>query len=99
MKRVLKKDGVICLVENDIGGKFEIIRDRYPNTDRTQEYNNWIESQEFVCADKFETFFKFQNKNEAQKIFANIWGSQTEEKIQSEMIKHNIIIYKYQNKN
>ena len=99
MKRVLKKDGVIFLVENDIGGEFEIIRDRYPDIKRTQDYNNWIESKEFICADKFETYFKFQNKNEAKKVFSNIWGSQTEEKIKSEIIKHNIVVYKYQNRN
>lgn len=99
MERVLKKDGVIFLVENDIGGEFEIIRNRYPNIKRTQDYNNWIESKEFICVDKFETYFKFENKEQAKKVFGNIWGSQTEEKIQSKIIKHNIIIYKYRNKN
>lgn len=99
MKRVLKKDGVIFLVENDIGGEFEIIRNRYPNIKRTQDYNNWIESKAFICADKFETYFKFENKEQAKKVFGNIWGSKTEEKIQSKIIKHNIIIYKYRNKN
>ena len=95
MKRVLKKDGVIFLVENDIGGEFEIIRNRYPNIKRTQDYNNWIESKQFICADKFETYFKFDNKAQAKKIFGNIWGSQTKEKIQSEIINQNIVIYKY----
>ena len=36
MKRVLKHDGNIYLVENDIGGEFEEIRNRYPDIKRTK---------------------------------------------------------------
>lgn len=95
MKRVLKKDGVIFLVENDIGGEFETFRNRYPDIKRTQEYNNWIESKEFICADKFETYFKFDNKEQAKKIFGNIWGEKIGCNVKDNLIEQNIIIYKY----
>lgn len=95
MKRVLKKDGNIYLVENDIGGEFEKIRNRYPNIKKTKEYNNWIEIKGFICLDKFETYFKFENKEQAKKVFGNIWGSKIEEKIQNKIIKQNIVIYNY----
>lgn len=96
MKRVLKKDGVIFLVENDIGGEFEIIRNRYPDIKRTQDYNNWIESKAFICANKFETYFKFDNKKQAQEIFGNIWGKDVGNKIESEKIIQKVVIYKYE---
>lgn len=95
MKRVLKKDGNIYLVENDIGGEFEEIRNRYPNIKRTKDYNDWIESNGFVCDNKFETFFKFNDKEQAKNVFTNIWGKEIGNKIESDVIKQNIIIYKY----
>lgn len=95
MKRVLKKDGNIYLVENDIGGEFEEIRNRYPNIKKTKEYNDWIESNDFICNNRFETHFKFDNKNQAQDVFSNIWGNEIGNKVNSNIIKQNIIIYKY----
>lgn len=95
MKRVLKKDGNIYLVENDIGGKFEEIRNRYPDIRRTKDYNNWIENNGFVCESKFETFFKFKDKEQAKNVFTHIWGKEIGNKIESDVIKQNIIIYKY----
>lgn len=96
MKRVLKKDGVIFLVENDIGGEFETFRNRYPDIKRTQDYNNWIESKEFICANKFETYFKFDNTDQAKEVFSNIWGTETGNKVKNNIIKQNVIIYKFQ---
>ncbi len=95
MKRVLKHDGNIYLVENDIGGEFEEIRNRYPNIKRTKDYNDWIESKGFICYDKFETYFKFKDKKQAKKIFNNIWGEEVVgNKVKSNIIKQKIIIYK-----
>lgn len=95
MKRVLKKDDSIYLVENDIGGEFEEIRNRYPDITRTKEYNDWIESHGFICNNKFETYFKFDNENQAKNVFANIWGNEIGNKVNSNIIKQNIVIYKY----
>lgn len=95
MKRVLKEDGNIYLVENDIGGEFEEIRNRYPNIKKTKEYNDWIESNDFICNNRFETYFKFDNKNQAQNVLSNIWGNEIGNKVNSNIIKQNIIIYKH----
>jgi len=94
MKRVLKKDGNIYLVENDIGGEFEEIRNRYPDIKRTKEYNDWIENHGFSCENRSETYFKFKDKEQAKKVFTNIWGEKIGNKVNSDIIKQNIIIYK-----
>lgn len=94
MKRVLKKDGNIYLVENDIGGEFEEIRNRYPNIKKTKDYNDWIESKGFTSYKQFETYFNFKNREQAIDVFTNIWGEQVKDKIKSEIIKQNIVIYK-----
>lgn len=93
-KRVLKKDRNIYLVENDIGGEFEEIRNRYPNIKRTKDYNDWIESNGFTSYKQFETYFNFKNREQAIDVFTNIWGEQVKDKIKSEIIKQNIVIYK-----
>lgn len=95
MRRVLKGNGSIYLVENDTGGEFEKIRNRYPNIQRTKEYNDWIEGNGFSCYNKFETYFKFNDKDQAKNVFSNIWGNETGDKVNKEIIKQNIIIYKY----
>ena len=95
MKRVLKNDGNIYLVENDIGGEFEEIRNRYPDIKRTKGYNDWIENHGFVCENRFETYFKFKDKEQAKKIFTNIWGEEIGNKVNNDIIKQNIIIYKF----
>lgn len=94
MKRVVKKDGSIYLVENDIGGEFEAIRDRYPDVTETKEYNDWLENYGFVCNSKFETFFEFENINQAKRVFSDIFGTEVGNKIKNNTIKHNVIIYK-----
>lgn len=93
MNRVLKKDGNIYLVENDIGGEFEEIRNRYPDIKRTKDYNDWIESNGFVCDNRFETYFKFKDKEQAQNVFTNIWGTEIGNKVSSNIIKQNINIF------
>ena len=95
MMRVLKNNGSIYLVENDTGGEFEKIRNRYPNIQRTKEYNDWIEGNGFSCYNKFETYFKFNDKDQAKNVFSNIWGNEIGDKVNREIIKQNIIIYKF----
>lgn len=94
MRRVLKRNVSIYLVENDIGGEFEEIRNRYPDISRTKSYNDSLENNGFNCFSKFETEFKFENKNQAQNVFSNIWGNQIGSKVSDEIIKQNIVIYK-----
>lgn len=95
MKRVLKKDGSIYLVENGIGGQFEEIRNRYPNIEKTKGYNDWIEYNGFQIKTEFETYFKFKSTEESKKVFSNIWGEEVGKKVNSDIIKQNIIIYEF----
>lgn len=95
MKRVLKKDGSIYLVENDIGGEFEEIRNRYPDIKKTKEYNDWIEFHNFICDSKFNTYFKFYDEKQAKSVFSNIWGENIGNKVRSNIIEQNIVIYRY----
>lgn len=94
MRRVLRRNGSIYLVENDIGGEFEEIRNRYPDVSRTKLYNDSLENNGFNCYSKFETEFKFDNKVQAQNVFSNIWGNQIGSRVSDKVIKQNIIIYK-----
>lgn len=96
MKRVLKKDGNIYLVDNDIGGEFEEIRNRYPNIKRTKDYNDWIECNNFKVENKFKTYFKFRDCKEAKNVFSNIWGADIGNKVISNIIEQNIVIYTYE---
>lgn len=94
--RVLKKQGKLILVENNIGGEFEIIRDRYPDVKKTEEYNNWIINHGFKEYKKISTYFLFKNIKIAKKTFEVIYGKEISQKV-SNRINHEIIIYKYIN--
>ncbi|MBQ3493999.1 MAG: class I SAM-dependent methyltransferase, partial [Clostridia bacterium] len=97
VKRVLRGGGCAYFVENDIGGEFEELRGRYPDTARTKNYNDFLKSNGFVECKKIQTHFNFETKQQAQNVFKNIWGELVAEKIKSNKIEHNVVIYKYQN--
>lgn len=94
MERVLRMGGEIYLVENDIGGEFETIRDRYPEVSRTKEYNDWLENKGFKPIKKLETYFKFGSLQEAIDVFSSIWGEKVKRNINTERIEHRVVIYK-----
>ena len=96
MKRVLKRGGKIYLVENDIGGEFEKIRNRYPNIEKTKQYNDWIEANGFTALSQFKTYFQFESKEQAKMVFSNIWGKEKGNHVKSNRIEQNIIIYQYE---
>ena len=98
IKRVLKNGGNAYMIENDIGGEFEIIRDRFPNLERTKNYNDFLQENGFNECKKIKTFFKFNNLDSAKNIFSNIWDKTTSSKITSNIINHNVVIFNY-NKN
>jgi ubiquinone/menaquinone biosynthesis C-methylase UbiE len=94
MARVLRKHGRIYLVENDIGGEFEEIRNRYPNSSETRTYNKWLEDNGFRAVKRFKTSFRFGSTKEARTVFAAIWGSAAGNRVKSKTINHRVIIYK-----
>ena len=44
---------------------------------------------------EFETYFKFDSNEKAKEVFSNIWGADIGNKVKSNVIEQNIIIYKY----
>ena len=96
LKRLLKANGTIILIENDEGSEFEEIRNRTKDT-RTRDYNNWILSNQFNIEKQINTYFIFDSFQDAKKSFEVIYGEAIANKITSEKINHKIIIFKYEN--
>lgn len=92
-ERVLRPNGCIYLIENDIGGEFEEIRGWYPNISRTKGYNDWIEHEGFSPVARFNTYFSFGSLAEARKIIGSIWGVNAAGKVKDKCIQHKVVIY------
>lgn len=97
LKRVLKKDGIMVLVENAENSEFEQLRDRDKDK-RTKIYNSWITQNEFKLEKTFNTYFKFKTLPIAIKCFNVIYGETVSAKISSKIIEHKINIYTFQKK-
>ena len=95
LKRILKPNGIIILVENDENSEFEEIRNRTTDS-RTRDYNNWILSKGFVVDKKIDTYFNFKSIDEAKKCFEVIYGKTISNKLNNKKIEHKIIIFKYE---
>lgn len=93
--RVLKPTGKVILVENDIGGEFETLRDRFPNSKRTSDYHNWLRSKGFELSNRVESYFQFSSARQAQKCFSKIWGFEVGAKVNQRQIVHRIGIFVY----
>lgn len=96
LKRLLKSNGTIILIENDENSEFEEIRNRTKDS-RTRDYNNWILSNGFTVDKQIDTYFNFNSYNETKKSFEVIYGPEIANKIKKNRINHKIIIFKYQN--
>ncbi len=94
LKRVLKKDGLIILIENAENSEFEMIRG-HDKDNRTRDYNNWILANGFSLDQKINTYFEFNNLDEARKCFDVIYGEEVSSKIVDKRIEHVINIYKF----
>lgn len=93
LKRVLKENGSIYLVENDVGGEFKNIIEGEAGNEKTRIKQEWLEKAGFKIIQSFETFFEFRDLETAKGIFKTIWGDEVATKISSEKITHNIAIY------
>jgi ubiquinone/menaquinone biosynthesis C-methylase UbiE len=99
MKRILKPDGIILLIENEQGDEFEEIRGR--NNDplqRTKIYNEWLLNQGFIIEKHVQTYFQFNNIEQANQVFKLIWGDKIKTKINTVTINHPVLILKNQKK-
>jgi len=95
MERVLKPEGEIYLIENDIGGQFERIRGRANDPlKRTATYNKWLQKEMGFCIFKrFITYFGFTSGREAKQVIKSIWGESAANQVKSNNIEHKIIIF------
>ena len=94
LKRVLKNEGCIILVENAEGSEFEKIRGR-DKDNRTKDYNDWIIKNDFVLEQEIDTYFEFNTYENAKKCFEVIYGNDIASRIINNKIEHIINIYKY----
>ena len=94
LKRILKTNGMIILIENDSNSEFEELRGRTKDN-RTKDYNNWILSNNFSIEKRIDTFFLFNNLEQAKKCFNVIYGDTVSSRIKDKRIEHKIIIFKY----
>ena len=94
LKRILKPNGSIILIENDENSEFEELRGRSKDS-RTKDYNNWVLSNDFEVSRKIDSYFLFNNYEKEKKCFDVIYGSLVSSKIKSNKIQHSIIIFKY----
>lgn len=95
LKRLLKSNGTIILIENDENSEFEEIRNRTKDS-RTRDYNNWVLSNDFTIDRQIDTYFNFKTYEEAKKSFEVIYGQDISNRIKNNKINHKIIIFKFQ---
>lgn len=94
LKRILKHDGQIILVENAENSEFEKIRGR-DKDNRTRDYNDWILANGFMLDNIINTYFEFNTLNQSKKCFEVIYGNEIASRIVNNKIEHKINIYKY----
>jgi len=94
IKRVVKKENSIYIIENNIGGEYkEVIEEGYGD-EKTEIKLKWFEDNGFKRVKSFKTYFEFEDLESARKIFGSIFGEEITSKIKNKKILHNIIIYK-----
>lgn len=93
LKRVVKRDGAIYLIENDVGGEFKDIIEGEAGNEKTRIKQDWLEKSGFKKIQSFETNFEFANLENARDVFNAIWGNEISSKINSKKITHNVAIY------
>lgn len=94
LKRILKQDGQIILVENAENSEFEKVRGRDKDS-RTTDYNDWILNNGFILYNTINTYFEFKSLDRAKKCFEIIYGNEIASRIVDNKIEHKINIYKY----
>ena len=92
-RRVLRPHGTIYLIENDIGGEFEYVRGRCPDTRRTAAYNDELTVRGFEAAARFQTAFSFESYAEARRVFGSIWGEAAAARVAGRAVGQRVVIF------
>jgi len=96
-KRVLKPDGFILLTESTTGGEFEVLRGRGIDKSRTINYNQWVLKNGFRALEEINTYFLYKSLEEAKETITSFHGKELANKITSNKITHNVIVYILEN--
>ena len=82
----------IILIENLPNSDFEYIRGH--NLDGTTEkYLSFLKNNKFKLHETINTYFKFETIEDVQNVFLNIYNKQISNRINSNIIKHDVGIY------
>ena len=92
-RRVLRPGGRMLLIENDLGGEFEMCRGRCPDVSATKAYNDWVQASGFVPQQKIRTYFKFSSAAEAKAVFSAIWGASAGARVSSNVIQQRVVAF------
>ena len=94
IRRILKPNGSIYIVENDIGGKFKNIVENHYGNKKTMAKLQWLGKNKFKKTASMKTYFKFKSIRSAKNVFTAIWSKEIANNIKSRKISHNIVIYR-----
>jgi len=99
LQKILKPWGKILLIENDVSGEFELIREKNKlKINPTLQYNNRLLSQWFSVVKKIKTYFLFDAIAQAKEVFTAIWGPQKGSNVRSKKIAHDVLIFERKKK-
>jgi ubiquinone/menaquinone biosynthesis C-methylase UbiE len=92
--RVLKRNGLFYISENDIGGKFKNLIENSFGNEKTKIKLGWLERVGFKRVASIKTFFKFRNLSSAKNIFREIYGGKIASNLNQRQISHNVAIFR-----
>ena len=93
IKRVLKPDCRLLLIENWHNDEFEKIIRGYNLLNKIDAYDYWIKTNNFTIIDELNTRFHFESIDIARRVFSCIWNSDIASRIASNNISHKVRIY------
>lgn len=91
LKRVTKES--IYLIENLESSEFEYIRG-HDKDGTTKEYIEFLKNNGFKLIDEIDTYFDFISKDKAKEVFANIYNENVAGKVNNNIIKHKVGIFR-----
>lgn len=93
LKRILKKNGLLILIENWHNDEFEKIIRGVNLINKIDSYDFGIKKNNFKIYKQLETKFHFKELITAKEIFSSIWNKTVAARIQSNEISHLVRIY------
>jgi ubiquinone/menaquinone biosynthesis C-methylase UbiE len=96
LKRILRPNGVLLVVTNNIGGDFKHIIEEGFGDEKTLHKLNWMTNFELEIYKPLTIHFEFKSIDHAQGIFTKIWGARIAQKIRSHTFSHEVLVLKWE---